>query len=174
MNLLLLWSKRPYHKKFRCKTLNVVCSQLYDDTIVGWWSMFRTAYDTFMHFIFPLTPVTLATKCKLQHEIFRKLRGLHWWLWYKIVIPQFVCMVDNPLAKACGLSPRTPAHYCVSRNLIAVHLHWVGAYRTNALYSGHIFVRLNDLEDVFTWIMLCFYCLDLNHLVRVFCLFMFS
>ena len=28
--------------------------------------------------------------------------------------------------------------------------HWLGAYRTNALYSGHIFVRLNDLEDVFT------------------------
>ena len=26
----------------------------------------------------------------------------------------------------------------------------VGAYRTNALYSGHIFVRFNDLEDVFT------------------------
>ena len=28
--------------------------------------------------------------------------------------------------------------------------HWLGAYRTNALYSGHIFVRVNDLEDVFT------------------------
>ena len=28
--------------------------------------------------------------------------------------------------------------------------HWLGAYRTNALYSGHIFVRFNDLEDVFT------------------------
>ena len=27
---------------------------------------------------------------------------------------------------------------------------WLGAYRTNALYSGHIFVRFNDLEDVFT------------------------
>ena len=40
----------------RCKTLNVVCSQLYD-TIVGWWSMFRTAYNTSVHFIFPLTPV---------------------------------------------------------------------------------------------------------------------
>ena len=31
-----------------------------------------------------------------------------------------------------------------------VQLHWLGAYRTNALYSGHIFVRFNDLEDVFT------------------------
>ena len=41
--------------------------------------------------------------------------------------------------------------------------HWLGAYRTNALYSGHIFVRFNDLEDVFTWIVLSFYCLDLNH-----------
>ena len=29
-------------------------------------------------------------------------------------------------------------------------LHWLGAYRTNALYSGHIFVRFNDLKDVFT------------------------
>ena len=28
--------------------------------------------------------------------------------------------------------------------------HWLGAYRTNALYSGHIIVRFNDLEDVFT------------------------
>ena len=28
--------------------------------------------------------------------------------------------------------------------------HWLGAYRTNAQYSGHIFVRFNDLEDVFT------------------------
>ena len=28
--------------------------------------------------------------------------------------------------------------------------HWLGAYRTNALYSEHIFVRFNDLEDVFT------------------------
>ena len=28
--------------------------------------------------------------------------------------------------------------------------HWLGAYSTNALYSGHIFVRFNDLEDVFT------------------------
>ena len=28
--------------------------------------------------------------------------------------------------------------------------HWLGAYTTNALYSGHIFVRFNDLEDVFT------------------------
>ena len=28
-------------------------------------------------------------------------------------------------------------------------LHWLGAYRTNALSSGHIFVRFNDLEDVF-------------------------
>ena len=28
--------------------------------------------------------------------------------------------------------------------------HWLGAYRSNALYSGHIFVRFNDLEDVFT------------------------
>ena len=52
--------------------------------------------------------------------------------------------------------------------------HWLGAYRTNALYSGHIFVRFNDLEDVFTRIVLSFYCLDLNHLVRVFYLFMFS
>ena len=32
------------------------------------------------------------------------------------------CTVDNPLAKACGLSPRTCAHYYVSRNLIVVHL----------------------------------------------------
>ena len=30
------------------------------------------------------------------------------------------------------------------------HTHWLGAYRTNALYSGHIFVHFNDLEDVFT------------------------
>ena len=52
--------------------------------------------------------------------------------------------------------------------------HLLGAYRTNALNSGHIFVRFNDLEDVFTRIVLSFYCLDLNHLVRVFYLFMFS
>ena len=54
------------------------------------------------------------------------------------------------------------------------HYHWLGAYRTDALYSGHIFVRFNDLEDVFAWIVLSFYWLDLNHLVRVFYLFMFS
>ena len=29
-------------------------------------------------------------------------------------------------------------------------VHWLGAYRANALYSGHIFVRFDDLEDVFT------------------------
>ena len=34
--------------------------------------------------------------------------------------------------------------------LYSDHFHWLGAYRTNALYSGHIFVRFNDLEDVFT------------------------
>ena len=34
--------------------------------------------------------------------------------------------------------------------LAPAHTHWLGAYRTNALYSGHIFVRFNDLEDVFT------------------------
>ena len=28
--------------------------------------------------------------------------------------------------------------------------HWLGAYRTSALYSGHTFVIFNDLEDVFT------------------------
>ena len=33
---------------------------------------------------------------------------------------------------------------------VVVQNHWVGAYRTNALYSGHIFVRFNDLEDVLT------------------------
>ena len=30
------------------------------------------------------------------------------------------------------------------------HQHWLGAYRTNVLYSGRIFVRFNDLEGVFT------------------------
>ena len=54
------------------------------------------------------------------------------------------------------------------------YFHWLGAYRTNALYSGYIFVRFNDLGDVFTRILLSFYCLDLNHLVRVFYLFMLS
>ena len=33
---------------------------------------------------------------------------------------------------------------------VCIHNHWLGAYRTNALYSGHIFVRFNDLKDVFT------------------------
>ena len=33
---------------------------------------------------------------------------------------------------------------------LSEYQHWLGAYRTNALYSGHIFVRFNDLEDVFT------------------------
>ena len=32
---------------------------------------------------------------------------------------------------------------------VCYQYHWLGAYRTNALYSGHIFVRFNDLEDVF-------------------------
>ena len=31
-----------------------------------------------------------------------------------------------------------------------LYAHWFGACRTNALYSGHIFARFNDLEDVFT------------------------
>ena len=39
-------------------------------------------------------------------------------------------------------------NYLVDNSLI--YKHWLGAYRTNALYSGHIFVRFNDLEDVFT------------------------
>ena len=55
--------------------------------------------------------------------------------------------------------------------------HWLGAYRIYALYRGQIFVRFNDL-----WMCLrelccrfgIFYCLDLNHLVRVFYIFMFS
>ena len=59
-------------------------------------------------------------------------------------------------------------------NTLDYQPHWLGAYRTNALYSGHIFVRFNDLEDVFTRIVLSFYCSDLNHLVRVFYLFIFS
>ena len=33
---------------------------------------------------------------------------------------------------------------------LGIDSHWLGAYRTNALYSGLIFVRFNDLEDVFT------------------------
>ena len=41
-----------------------------------------------------------------------------------------------------------PSHR-ISRNY-GIQYHWLGAYRTNALYSGHIFVRFNDLEDVFT------------------------
>ena len=52
--------------------------------------------------------------------------------------------------------------------------HWLGAYRTNALYSEHLFVRFNDLEDVFTLIVFFFHCLDLNQLVRMFYIFMFS
>ena len=28
--------------------------------------------------------------------------------------------------------------------------HWLGAYRTYALCSGHIFVRFNDIMGVFT------------------------
>ena len=36
-------------------------------------------------------------------------------------------------------------------------VHWLGAYRTYALYSGHIFVRFNDLEEVFTRIVLSFW-----------------
>ena len=55
-----------------------------------------------------------------------------------------------------------------SPHFFGSYTHWLGAYRTNALYSRHIFVRFNDLEDVFTLIVLSFYCLDLNHLVRVF------
>ena len=38
----------------------------------------------------------------------------------------------------------------MERSDTCIYYHWLGAYRTNALYSGHIFVRFNDLEDVFT------------------------
>ena len=38
----------------------------------------------------------------------------------------------------------------VLHSLVPCGNQWLGAYRTNALYSGHIFVRFNDLEDVFT------------------------
>ena len=38
-----------------------------------------------------------------------------------------------------------------------IHKHWLGAYRKYALYSGQIFVRFNDLEDVFTRIVLSFW-----------------
>ena len=31
-------------------------------------------------------------------------------------------------------------------NVYAYDYHWLGAYRTNALYSGHIFVRFNVLR----------------------------
>ena len=44
----------------------------------------------------------------------------------------------------------TYAIICGNINFQSITLHWLGAYRTNALYSGHIFVRFNDLEDVFT------------------------
>ena len=36
------------------------------------------------------------------------------------------------------------------KSSLLYYFHWMGAYRTNALYSGPIFVRLNGLEDVFT------------------------
>ena len=35
-------------------------------------------------------------------------------------------------------------------NYLERMFHWLGAYRTYALYSGQTFVRFNDLEDVFT------------------------
>ena len=43
-----------------------------------------------------------------------------------------------------------PNHDFKIINMILPLYHWLGEYRTNALYSGHIFVRFNDLEDVFT------------------------
>ena len=71
--------------------LNVVCSQLYG-TIVGWWSMFRTAYNTFMHFVFSLTPViphllqnvNFSMKYFVNCEVYTGECG--------IAIPQFVCL----------------------------------------------------------------------------------
>ena len=38
----------------------------------------------------------------------------------------------------------------------ALQTHWLGAYSTYGLYSEPIFVRFNDLEGVFAWIVLSF------------------
>ena len=58
-----------------------------------------------------------------------------------------------PLALESDTLP-TALCYAARQSVImkghSVYIHWLGAYRTNALYSGHIFVRFNDLEDVFT------------------------
>ena len=40
--------------------------------------------------------------------------------------------------------------YCTYSGFCGRLYRWLGAYRTNAVYCGHIFVRFNDLEDVFT------------------------
>ena len=37
-----------------------------------------------------------------------------------------------------------------SELILSLCKHWLGAYRINGLYSGHIFIRFNDLENVFT------------------------
>ena len=44
-------------QKRRCKTLNVVCSQLYDTIVIGGQCSEQPMYNTSMHFIFPFTPV---------------------------------------------------------------------------------------------------------------------
>ena len=42
-------------------------------------------------------------------------------------------------------------------NACVNHYDLLGAYRTYALYSERIFVHFNDLEDVFTCIVLSFW-----------------
>ena len=58
--------------------------------------------------------------------------------------------LNYPRFAAMGIFPRDSGSHDKEPSEFESLKHWLGAYKTNALYSGHIFVRFNDLEDVFT------------------------
>ena len=62
-----------------------------------------------------------------------------------IIINYLCCKTTFIVEKGCRI--RLSNGLAVS---LTGNKHWLGACRTNALYSGHIFVSFNDLEDAFT------------------------
>ena len=68
-------------------------------------------------------------------------------LWHAVQNNTLERIFLEPLEKIRTFSKN---FFCQPKILSSALYHWLGAYRTNALYSGHIFVRFNDLADVFT------------------------
>ena len=68
----------------------------------------------------------------------------------KMVLVMYALYYVPMFSVACFFECMLSSTVHVFLNELETCYHWLGAYRTNALYSGHTFVRFNDLEDVFT------------------------